>query len=228
MHRSRRGWSMALAGAALALTPATAHAQFPDVQQGQVRWAASASSRARCSTQYFNQITPENGGKWGVAAGTTRTAAMRWGQLDTAYNYARGQRHEVQLPRAAVGQPAADVDGDPAARGAARRDQEVVRGRGRALPEDRVAAGRQRADVGSAGRHDAEERRRELRLQRQLRAGARRRRRDGLRLDPHGVPAREAVLPEHQADAQRRRDHGPDRVDRRVPEDHQHPQGART
>src|SRR4029078_10250683 len=36
-----------------------------------------------------NQVTPENGGKWGVAAGTTRTAAMRWSQLDTAYTFAQ-------------------------------------------------------------------------------------------------------------------------------------------
>jgi endo-1,4-beta-xylanase len=39
--------------------------------------------------QYFDQVTPENAGKWGSAAGTTRTAAMRWGQLDQAYAFAK-------------------------------------------------------------------------------------------------------------------------------------------
>ena len=77
MHRSRRGWSMALAGAALALTPASAHAQFPIY--GKDKFLGSINEFTRpLFTQYFNQITPENGGKWGSAAGTTRTAAMRW------------------------------------------------------------------------------------------------------------------------------------------------------
>ena len=78
---------MALAGAVLALTPATAHAQFPTYSKDKFLGSISEFTRPLFN-QYFNQITPENGGKWGVAAGTTRTAAMRWGQLDTAYNYA--------------------------------------------------------------------------------------------------------------------------------------------
>jgi GH35 family endo-1,4-beta-xylanase len=40
-------------------------------------------------TQLFNQVAPENAGKWGVAAGTTQTAPMRWGQLDNIYNFAQ-------------------------------------------------------------------------------------------------------------------------------------------
>jgi GH35 family endo-1,4-beta-xylanase len=40
-------------------------------------------------TQYFNQVTPENAGKWGSAAGTTRTAPMRWTALDQAYAFAK-------------------------------------------------------------------------------------------------------------------------------------------
>ncbi|MDA0178776.1 endo-1,4-beta-xylanase [Solirubrobacter phytolaccae] len=86
MHRSL--------GAALAVTafacaaPSTARAQFPVYSKD--KWLGSISEFTRpLFSQYFNQVTPENGGKWGVAAGTTRTAAMRWGQLDTAYNYAR-------------------------------------------------------------------------------------------------------------------------------------------
>ena len=88
MHRRRR--TAALVGAALAgaaLAPAAAHAQFPVYPKD--KWLGSISEFTRpLFLQYFNQVTPENGGKWGVAAGTTRTAAMRWGQLDTAYNYA--------------------------------------------------------------------------------------------------------------------------------------------
>ena len=40
-------------------------------------------------TRYFDQVTPENAGKWGSAAGTTRTAAMRWTARDQAYNFAK-------------------------------------------------------------------------------------------------------------------------------------------
>jgi GH35 family endo-1,4-beta-xylanase len=40
-------------------------------------------------TQFFNQVTPENAGKWGSAAGLTRTAPMRWENLDAIYNFAK-------------------------------------------------------------------------------------------------------------------------------------------
>jgi GH35 family endo-1,4-beta-xylanase len=39
-------------------------------------------------TQFFNQVTPENAGKWGSAAGLTRTAPMRWDDLDAIYDFA--------------------------------------------------------------------------------------------------------------------------------------------
>ena len=80
MHRSR-SWAAALAGATLALAPASAQAQFPTYSKD--KWLGSISEFTRpLFNQYFNQVTPENGGK-GVAAGTTRTAAMRRrGQLD--------------------------------------------------------------------------------------------------------------------------------------------------
>jgi GH35 family endo-1,4-beta-xylanase len=65
-----------------------AHAQFPVYSKD--KWLGSISEFTRpLFTQYFNQVTPENGGKWGVAAGSTRTAPMRWNQLDTAYNFAQ-------------------------------------------------------------------------------------------------------------------------------------------
>ena len=120
------------------------------------------------------------------------------------------QRLPVQLPRPGVGQPAADVDGGAAGRGAADRDQEVVRGRRDALPEHQVAPGRQRAAARSARLHALGQPGRQLQRQRQLRASARRRqrhRRHGLGLDPQRLPAGQAVLPQHEADAQRLQHH---------------------
>ena len=87
---------MALAGALLALAPASAHAQFPAYSKDKFLGCISEFTRPLFN-QYFNQVTPENGGKWGVAAGTTRTAAMRWGQLDTAYNYALANNMEFNF-----------------------------------------------------------------------------------------------------------------------------------
>ena len=74
------------------LTPAAAPAQsgasFP--VYGKDKWLGSVNEFTRpLFTQYFNQVTPENAGKWGSAAGTTRTAAMRWANLDQAYNFAQ-------------------------------------------------------------------------------------------------------------------------------------------
>ena len=89
MDRSRTGWAAgALTAAAIALAPADAHAQFPMYPED--KWLGSVNELTRPQfTTYFNQVTPENAGKWGSAAGTTRTAAMRWGQLDTAYDFAQ-------------------------------------------------------------------------------------------------------------------------------------------
>ena len=57
---------------------------------GTDKWLGNVNELTRpLFTQYFNQVTPENAGKWGSAAGTTRTAAMRWGNLDTAYDFAQ-------------------------------------------------------------------------------------------------------------------------------------------
>ena len=40
-------------------------------------------------TQFFNQVTPENAGKWGSAAGLARTEPMRWENLDASYDFAQ-------------------------------------------------------------------------------------------------------------------------------------------
>ena len=78
-------------GAALACS-STAGAQtaptFP--VYGKDKWLGSVNELTReLFPRYFNQVTPENAGKWGSAAGTSRTAAMRWGNLDAAYSFAQ-------------------------------------------------------------------------------------------------------------------------------------------
>ncbi|MFY0686397.1 MAG: endo-1,4-beta-xylanase [Cyclobacteriaceae bacterium] len=46
-----------------------------------------SSSQQTDYTQYWNQVTPENGGKWGSVEGTRDY--MRWGTMDAAYALAR-------------------------------------------------------------------------------------------------------------------------------------------
>ena len=91
MHRTRLtgGAVAAIAIAALLLAPSAAAGQaFPVF--GKDKWLGSVNEFTRpLFTQYFNQVTPENAGKWGSAAGTTRTAAMRWSNLDQAYAFAQ-------------------------------------------------------------------------------------------------------------------------------------------
>src|SRR3954469_3814341 len=90
MFRARLVAAAVAAGAML--VPARGDAQsgpgFP--LYGKDKWLGSVNEFTRPSfTQWFNQVTPENAGKWGSAAGTTRTAAMRWTALDQAYNFAK-------------------------------------------------------------------------------------------------------------------------------------------
>ena len=90
IRRTRLALVVALAGAALA--PAGAAAQsgpdFPVLSQ--TKWVGSINLFTDpLFRTYFNQVTPENAGKWESAAGTTRTAAMRWGNLDTIYNFSQ-------------------------------------------------------------------------------------------------------------------------------------------
>ena len=67
---------------------ASAQSSFPLLSQD--KWLGSVNDFTRPQfLQYFNQVTPENAGKWGSAAGTTRTAAMRWTALDQAYTFAK-------------------------------------------------------------------------------------------------------------------------------------------
>src|SRR5690349_20633653 len=77
-----------LAGAALAPAPAGAQSSFPIY--GKDKWLGGVNELTRpMFKEYFNEITPENAGKWGSAAGTSRTAPMRWTALDEAYTTAK-------------------------------------------------------------------------------------------------------------------------------------------
>src|SRR4051812_8450161 len=79
--------STAVAG--LALSPAAASAQtFPLYAKDKFLGNANDFTTPTFPRS-FNQLIPENAGKWGSAAGTTRTAAMRWTALDQAYTFAK-------------------------------------------------------------------------------------------------------------------------------------------
>jgi GH35 family endo-1,4-beta-xylanase len=93
--RTKLGTKLALVVSIAALTgesmaPAGAAAQsdgFPIY--GEDKWLGSVNLFTDPTfTQYFNQVTPENAGKWGSAAGLTRTSPMRWVQLDQASDFA--------------------------------------------------------------------------------------------------------------------------------------------
>ncbi len=87
----RRACAVAVAlVAGIALAPASASAQQAFPLFGKDKFLGNVNELTRpLFAQYFNQITPENAGKWGSAAGSTRTAAMRWTNLDQAYNLAQ-------------------------------------------------------------------------------------------------------------------------------------------
>jgi endo-1,4-beta-xylanase len=61
----------------------------PPIATGQAKFLGSAWSPAQATsfTAYWNQVTPENAGKWGSVEGTRDV--MNWSELDTAYNLAK-------------------------------------------------------------------------------------------------------------------------------------------
>ena len=87
----RRTFALVVSIAALAAPPAASAQSGPDFPiYGEDKWLGNINLFTQPTfTQYLNQVTPENAGKWGSAAGTTRTAPMRWTQLDQAYNFAK-------------------------------------------------------------------------------------------------------------------------------------------
>ncbi|MDA0171880.1 endo-1,4-beta-xylanase [Solirubrobacter taibaiensis] len=90
MSRYRIACALAVGATLIGAAPAVAQSGPSFPVYGKDKWLGNVNELTRpLFTQYFNQVTPENAGKWGSAAGTTRTAAMRWGNLDTAYNFAQ-------------------------------------------------------------------------------------------------------------------------------------------
>src|SRR4051794_13654622 len=86
----RRRLALAAMAAAFTLGTTTAHAQTAFPLYGKDKWLGSVNDFTNTLfPQHFNFIIPENAGKWGSAAGTTRTAAYRWTALDQAYNFAK-------------------------------------------------------------------------------------------------------------------------------------------
>lgn len=65
-----------------------AMAQQP-LAQGKEKWLGSihSSSQIQDFEKYWNQVTPENAGKWGSVEGTRDV--YNWTQLDAAYNFAK-------------------------------------------------------------------------------------------------------------------------------------------
>ena len=54
------------------------------IAQGKPKWLGNIYSSAQVTdfTEYWNQVTPENAGKWGSVEGTRDV--FNWGQLDAA------------------------------------------------------------------------------------------------------------------------------------------------
>src|SRR6185503_15698866 len=61
----------------------------PPIATGKEKFLGDAysSPQATSFTAYWNQVTPENGGKWGSVEGTRDV--MNWNDLDAAYNVAK-------------------------------------------------------------------------------------------------------------------------------------------
>ncbi|WP_258098945.1 endo-1,4-beta-xylanase [Marinoscillum pacificum] len=59
------------------------------IAQGKPKWLGNIYSSAQVTdfTEYWNQVTPENAGKWGSVEGTRDV--FNWGQLDAAYALAK-------------------------------------------------------------------------------------------------------------------------------------------
>lgn len=84
--RSRKGILALLSALALALLSHSANAALAD---GKSKFLGNiiAGNVPSNFTQYWNQVTPENSGKWGSVESTRNQ--MNWSQLDMAYNLAR-------------------------------------------------------------------------------------------------------------------------------------------
>lgn len=69
----------------------------PPLASGSSKFLGCAYSNAQAPNfaAYWNQITPENAGKWGSVEGARDV--MNWGGLDAAYNFAKGNSFPFRL-----------------------------------------------------------------------------------------------------------------------------------
>src|SRR3954453_13767423 len=98
MFRARLLAAAALVDAAAVADGAAAQSGPAFPLWGKDKWLGSVNELTQpLFTQYFNEVTPENAGKWGSAAGTTRTTAMRWTALDQAYTFAKSNGYKFNF-----------------------------------------------------------------------------------------------------------------------------------
>jgi endo-1,4-beta-xylanase len=73
---------------AILISPAVS-GQIKPIAQGNPKFlgCAYSSNQALNFQNYWNQYTPENGGKWGQVEGTRNV--MNWGEMDTSYKLAK-------------------------------------------------------------------------------------------------------------------------------------------
>ncbi|RXK55085.1 glycoside hydrolase [Oleiharenicola lentus] len=83
--------------AALALLTALPQVSEAQLATGKSKFLGNitANSVPANYNTYWNQITPENAGKWGSVEGTRNT--MNWTALDTAYNHAKANGFKFKL-----------------------------------------------------------------------------------------------------------------------------------
>ena len=165
----------------------------PPIATGQPKFlgGVSSPSQALNFTAYWNQVTPENAGKWGSVEGTRDV--MNWGAARHRLRAGEEQRLPVQDAHVDLGEPAARMDRGAATGRTAGRDRGMVCRRRQPIPRHRLHRRRERAASRSAGRPGRW----------QLHRSARRRRRVGMGVGPPVVQDGAPVFPDRQSRHQR-------------------------
>ena len=164
----------------------------PPIATGQDKFLGAAWSPGTASlnfANYWNQVTPENGGKWGTVEGTRNI--MNWAQADEAYAMAKTHGFVFKWHTLVWGN---------------QQPNWIA-----ALPPEEQLAEIQEWYAAIAARYPRHRpdrcRQRTAARASQLQGGARRRRRDRVGLDHHRLHDGAAVLPECQAADQRLQHH---------------------
>lgn len=98
MNRYFKSLAATLAFGALAtLACAQGTPSGPPLAAGHPKFLGCAYSTAQATgfTTYFNQVTPENAGKWGSAEPTR--GVFNWTELDTEYNFAKSHGYPFKM-----------------------------------------------------------------------------------------------------------------------------------